>query len=100
MPKPHIHTKRDLLTQNDSHTHNVFYSRTTIHMFCIWFANTKHHSQTNAFCFRNKYSMFYTYKETFLQLQKNIQVQTKIFQVQTKIFQAQKKILQVQNTEI
>ena len=72
-----------------------------IHTHTQWSANTKHHSQTNAFCFtnkkctyqtntscfRNKYSMFYTYKETFLQLQKNIlQVQTKIFQVQTKIF--------------
>ena len=44
----HTHTKRVLLTQNDSHTRSV------------WFANTKHHSQTNAFCFRNKYSMFYT----------------------------------------
>ena len=44
----HTHTKRVLLTHNDSHTRSV------------WFANTKHHSQTNAFCFRNKYSMFYT----------------------------------------
>ena len=47
MPKPRTHAKRVLLTHNDSHTRSV------------WFANTKH-SQTNAFCFRNKYSMFYT----------------------------------------
>ena len=53
MPKPDTHAKRVLLTHNDSHTRSV------------WFANTKHHSQTNAFCFRNKYSMFYTYKETY-----------------------------------
>ena len=44
----HTPTKRVLLTHNDSHTRSV------------WFANTKHHSQTNAFCFRNKYSMFST----------------------------------------
>jgi hypothetical protein len=49
----HTHTKRVLLTHNDSHTRSV------------WFANTKHHSQTNAFCFRNKYIMCYTYKETY-----------------------------------
>ena len=53
----HTHTKRVLLTHNDSHTRSV------------WFANTKHHSQTNAFYFRNKYSMFYT---KYLQVHKTI----------------------------
>ena len=33
---------------------------TNSHTSSVWFANTKHHSQTNAFCFRNKYNMFYT----------------------------------------
>ena len=57
----HTHTKRVLLTHNDSHTRSV------------WFANTKHHSQTNAFCFRNKYSMFYTkYNKKILQVHKTI----------------------------
>ena len=51
--------------QNPAHMQNVFCSRTTIHTNSVWFANTKHHSQTNAFCFRNKYSMYYTYKETY-----------------------------------
>ena len=55
----HTHTKRVLLTHNDSHTRSV------------WFANTKHHSQTNVFCFN--------------------QVQTKIFQVQKKSFKYTKQ---------
>jgi hypothetical protein len=62
----HTHTKRALLTQNDSLTNSV------------WFANTKHHSQTNAFCFRNKYSMFYTYKETYFFKYKRISSKHKL----------------------
>ena len=93
MPKPHTHTKRVLLTPNDSQTNSV------------WFVNTKHHSQTNAYCsankktyISNKYSMFYIYIETYFFNDKNIlQVQTKIFQVQNKILQVRDKNLQVQS---
>ena len=53
-------------TQNDSHKHKTCFTlHNESHTRSVWFANTKHHSQTNAFCFRNKYSMFYTYKETY-----------------------------------
>jgi hypothetical protein len=44
--------------QNPTHTKTCF-------THAQRFTNTKHHSQTYAFCFRNKYIMFYTYKETY-----------------------------------
>ena len=53
-------------TQNDSHKHKTCFTlHNESHTRSVWFANTKHHSQTNAFCFRNKYIMCYTYKETY-----------------------------------
>ena len=59
MPKPRTHAKRVLLTHNDSHTQNVFYSRTMIHTHAqcgLQIQNIIHKlmhfaSETNTVCF-------------------------------------------------
>ena len=71
---PHTHTPcthaMELEScQNPTHTKTCF-------THAQRFTNTKHHSQTYAFCFRNKYIMFYTYKETYFFNYKKIKVQT------------------------
>jgi len=54
------------MCRNLTHTQNVFYSHPMIHKQSVlltpndsqtnsmWFVNTKHHSQTNAYCSANK----------------------------------------------
>ena len=95
MPKRHTHTKRVLLTPNDSQTNSVWSANAKHHSqtntFC--FANNKYTNQTNTSCFRNKYCMFYTYKETYFFKYKKVS-----FKYKLKSFKYKRNFLQVQKT--
>ena len=87
MPKPHTHAKRVLLMHNDSRKQKTCFTHAQrlTHTGSVWFANTKHHSQNNAFCFRNKYIMFYTYKETYFFNYKKISSKYKLKSLKNKL---------------
>ena len=106
MPKPH--TKRVLLTPNDSQ------------IISVWLAYTKYFAQTNAFCFANKKCTYQTNKSCFRKnaacfthTKKHISLSTKKYPSSTKMnlssaknyststkkyLSSTKKILQVQTT--
>jgi hypothetical protein len=85
--------------QNPAHTLNVFCSRTTIHTHTKRVLLTHNDSHTCVVC---KYKTSFTNECILLQKQIQYVlhiVQTKIFRVQKKILQVHKTILQVRNTE-